>query len=181
MADFFVPFSGLVAQVAAIVVAGAVVAVLLARWHLSMPAAVALVLAAIMLCLGVSSLWGTLPGLDNFKSAALSRPPGVDARQLCFAQEGQQSVIPVETWAAAHMPPNGRYVVASPTPGLDFVCFAQNMLPRILEPTAASADYVFSMNGIPAPFNTEPRGGHLPLAVGHILVDSSGVGVARIH
>jgi len=126
VAELLVPYSDLVAQVAAVALACAIAALVLRGRidRIGYARAAALTVAALMGAVGLGNLWAAVEGAADSREA-LKPPPGVSYAQKCLADQSQPHLSDYFDWLRGVMPADAIYA------GTGDTCHAFQLLPRV--------------------------------------------------
>jgi hypothetical protein len=126
VAELLVPYSDLVAQVAAVAIACAIAALVLRGRidRVGYARAAALTIAALMAAVGLGNLWSAVEGAADTRTA-FKPPPGVSYSQKCLADQSQAHLTGYFDWLRGVLPPDAIYA------GTGDTCYAFQLLPAV--------------------------------------------------
>ena len=138
------PYTDLVAEVAAVAIACAVAALVLRGRvdRVGFTRAAALTVALLMCVVGLSNLWSAVEGAADTRDA-LAPPPGVSYAQKCLADQSQADLAGYFDWLRGVMPADAVYT------GTGDTCHAFQLLPRVPALPDHPADWVVYPGGLP--------------------------------
>ena len=143
MAEFLLPYTELLAQIAAVAMACALAAVVLRGGidRVGFARAAVLSIAVLMGAVSVAGLWS---GLDNAADArsGLTPPPGVSYAQKCMADQSQTHMIGYLEWLEGVMPADAVYA------GTGDTCYAFQLLPRVPARPGQRPDWTIYPQGL---------------------------------
>ncbi len=166
------PYSILVAEVLAVLLAGAL---LQRRLRVTRDSGVTGAGLAIVVVLTATGVWQSAAGSGDGQRQSLTPPPGVTYEEKCLIDQSAPQLVGLTRLLRDAMPGDAVYT------GVGDTCVAYQLLPRVPAQPGQRADWEIFPAGLPPGLRRIARGErHLPASQRTVVVTTDGLGARRL-